>query len=271
MLTQTEIGAADEPMNAHANDVPRCLIEAFPPDAFALFLGIRPYVDGLIIDDIANADCGYGVEENLKALQRRLDLQDLMIPIQWEPHEVLSLVRWERPAQNDDLRFYFRRAFCCTCLLLAATHPESWNLISSEVDTLIQLLDCVLALGETFTNAFGQFITWRMNQIPADGENERVFFALILFFIAVTTRRITEGELRTITDWLIRTEDHERTAMGEFIPYPSQWLLGLTHFNQEIDTWRRHANRLISSSQWIRDDAVREGVLDVVRRLTAVP
>jgi hypothetical protein len=54
-------------------ELPKCLIEAFPPNAFALFMLIRPEVDDEMLKEIAAADCGFGLEENLVILRRMLD------------------------------------------------------------------------------------------------------------------------------------------------------------------------------------------------------
>jgi hypothetical protein len=131
-------------------------------------------VDDSMLVEIANADYGDDADIHLKALQQ-IRANQISVPMQWHPGEVLELTRWTEPdnlngedkAKNK--RGHWIRLFACTVLIWASLEPENyeyngedWNHIDGEDSTIIQFLDSALKLGEETSLAALQFLSWRM-------------------------------------------------------------------------------------------------------------
>jgi hypothetical protein len=134
-------------------------------------------VDDSMLLEIARCDYGDDVELHLAALHE-VKANNISAPMQWYPGEVLCLTRW---TELDNLALdkaildcnHWMRLFACTALIIAALDPEEdeyetedwsfhWNHVSGINDTMIQLLDSALYLGEDVSMAALQFLGWRM-------------------------------------------------------------------------------------------------------------
>jgi hypothetical protein len=245
-------------------EMPKSLIEAFPPNAFALFMLIRPEVDDEMLKEIAAADYGNGLEENLVIMRRMLDKYELVTPLEWNPHEVLALCRWDETGPNADRRNVIQRAFCCVCLLFDSANSNSYDDFGSS-DSLVRLLENILALGGEYPEAFARFIIWRLPHIDPDYARDRPFFAVALFIIAVLSRKIPEGDIPKLIDWLNEEVELERSVMETTAK--KDRLLDMERCSQSDYIWRRVAERLRQESVWIESQAIRERVLDIAGRL----
>jgi hypothetical protein len=139
-------------------------------------------VDDSMLAEIAICDYGDDVEIHLAALHQ-IRANNIPMPMQWHPREVLELTRWTEwdslNAQDGAIstRNHWMRLFACTVLIWASLEPENdldrgedWHCIDGEDSTIIQFLDSVLHLGddvsisqsERYANAALQFLCWRM-------------------------------------------------------------------------------------------------------------
>ena len=134
MLLTSAIDAMTPEVAAIDPDAPACSVDEIPEppapgancdairavaDPDALLNAIRPLVDVAILKKIADADYGHGAEENLAILKTIRDEGVLPVPLDWFPHEVCALTRWETP-KKDDRRGHIARLFACAILLRAA-------------------------------------------------------------------------------------------------------------------------------------------------------
>jgi hypothetical protein len=135
---------------------------------------IFEHVDDSMLLEIARCDYGDDVEIHLAALHQ-IRANNIPVPIQWHPGEVLCLTRWKEwdslSAQDGAIstRNHWMRLFACTVLIWASLEPENyeysgeyWNHIDGENSTIIQLLDSALHLGDDVSLAALKFLCWRM-------------------------------------------------------------------------------------------------------------
>jgi len=116
MLLTSAIDAMTPEVAAIDPDAPACSVDEIPEppapgancdairavaDPDALLNAIRPLVDVAILKKIADADYGHGAEENLAILKTIRDEGVLPVPLDWFPHEVCALTRWETPKKDD--------------------------------------------------------------------------------------------------------------------------------------------------------------------------
>lgn len=149
-------------------------LQSLEPADNPLLTLIFQHVDDSMLLEIANADYSDDVDIHLAALHQ-IRANNIPIPMQWHPGEVLCLTRWtEWDSLNTQdgaisTRNHWMRLFACTVLIWASLEPENyeykgedWNHIDGEDSTIIQFLDSALNLGEETSLAALQFLGWRM-------------------------------------------------------------------------------------------------------------
>jgi hypothetical protein len=131
-------------------------------------------IDDAMLLEIARCDYGDDVEIHLAALHQ-IRANNIPIPLQWHPGEVLCLTRWTEwdslnaPDGAISTRNHWMRLFACTVLIWASLEPENyedqgedWHCIDGEDSTIIQFLDSALYLGDDVSIAALKFFGWRM-------------------------------------------------------------------------------------------------------------
>jgi hypothetical protein len=174
-------------------DDPAALLALLEPSPDALLGVLRQRVDDAMLREIAAADYGRDIDRHLRELRAIRDRGAVPAPMDWWPQEVLELTRWSEPgkptgAVDPALREHLKRAFSCGVLLRAGAEPANADSnLFSESDTLAQLLDSVLVLGDEAQRAALRFLAWRVQGLP-ECESERSFFALAVALLGVHLR-----------------------------------------------------------------------------------
>jgi hypothetical protein len=103
-------------------------------------------VDAAMLAEIAGADYGHDQAKHLAALEAIHSTGKVPSPLQWEPAEVLNLMRWSEPddpswqPSGRGQRGHIMRAFCCAILLRAACDADSQPYFLGFADTVAQLV-----------------------------------------------------------------------------------------------------------------------------------
>lgn len=230
-----------------------------------------------MLQEIAAADYGYDEQKHYEALRQIRNTGVLSSPLAWHPKEVLELVRWSKPEDPEwkpggfGERGHLMRAFCCAVLLEAAADPETYLYITSENETIVQLTASVLTLGREPSAAALHLLWRRILSLPEEDE-ERPFFALaILLLCASQYELVNDEQVPKTAEWVMREEADGRAKKADDPYYDeSQWLLGLTNFNQKHDTWRRLAREILLDLP--RPNAETAAILqDIGRRIVNAP
>ena len=161
------------------------------PSSTALLDWLVPRLDESHLREIAALDGGVMAAEFFQALKPIHERQPLPVPLTWMPRVVLEAAQWstlDSPQHLSALphsrgtRGDLIRAFCCAVLLQAADEPETLELLSSESDTLIRLVDSALRLGEEASESALRFLCWRVLRLSEDFE-EAPFLVMALLVL----------------------------------------------------------------------------------------
>lgn len=251
------------------------LIEKLNPDPDVLMIELSKLVDDSMLAEIANADYSAGFEESLAELYKIRDRAEGLVPMQYYPREVLHLTRWSEPDSFDmvdsRIRGHTIRAFACAALLRADAEPPNWDYCFSENDTLAQLLASLPYLERVDQNVALRFLAWRVQRLPLAIEHiEDAFFLLALLILALRTgASLSNAELAELIAWLFDAELDEHTAPdNRWATGDSQWLLGLTMFDQEHNVWVSLGTEIANIAAGQTDTGIRQSLLDIAARLT---
>jgi hypothetical protein len=219
-------------------EIPRWVRERLPPNPRAAVDYLRLRIDEGQLREIAAADYGRDLEDHLRALRPLWSGSELGDLDSWFPMEVLELIRWSEPEDRDwkpgstGLRGRQMRAFCSAVLLATPNHEPNR-------ETLVQLLESVLAMGREAVEAAGRFLTARIDSLGRD--DDRPFFALgtAVVLRALEPEMALEDEER-LADWILEEEAFERGYLASFHPkYTSApWLFGLSFSGLRDDKWK---------------------------------
>ncbi|MCW3058824.1 MAG: hypothetical protein JWQ02_645 [Capsulimonas sp.] len=224
------------------------LLNSFSPSSTALLDWLKPRVDDAMLWEIAQADYGFDAHKKLAALLQIRNTPETMEPLEFGTQEVLELIRWSEP--DDPLwqpsgvgeRGHWMRLFSCAVLLKVGGDPVVRNYLTQENSTLIQLVASVLRLGQKAIRNVLSFVCWRTLLMTSDDEaadGEYPFFAMsILLLCAAEFEPGNSGaELALLADWVI--DEELRTQNARYRVQSDEWLLGLTNFDSNHDTWRK--------------------------------
>jgi hypothetical protein len=230
-----------------------------------------------MLREIASADYGIDADAHLDALRRIRDWGEVLAPMNWEPKDVLELIRWSEPDDpgwrpgGTGIRGHIMRAFACAALLRAAAEPVNDGYFDGENQTIAQLLASALMLGHEVQEAASRFLVWRVAQLKAYEDRPFFAFALLLLAVVLNGDRFSEGTLAYLADWAVAEEAREREAVAGCLPdHGEQWLLGLTFHDQRHDVWRFLARRLVVEASKLRSEEVRAKLKDVGSRIVGV-
>jgi hypothetical protein len=242
-----------QPIDLHQ----QALLARFAPAERAMLDWLRPRIDGSMLEEIAEADYGMDFEAHLEALNAIHATGEIPDPLNWEPREVLELIRWSEPDDpawkpgSTGERGHLLRAFCCTVLLMAGGVPHNRDYFYAENETLIQLVASVLALGEEASRAALQLLCWRKLGLPWDNDDSPFFALGILLLVASLPQWASNDELlNELGEWVIAEETRLRFDYGHVLtPSSEAWLFGLTFHNLKRDTWEAVALHVLSQAQ----------------------
>lgn len=211
---------------------PRVSSLGWPVDAGALFDWLRERVTESTLATIAAADVGWQIEKNLAALRRIWRDGRVCLPLAWEPHEVLSLRRWQEGAHVD----HVERAFVCTVLCLAELGDDPTGSGGLE-DTLAVLLESCVLLGESALQRLPGLLAALPERTGLRDHVEALFCALALL-LAATRRDPGDARLEGLAARVLAMAE-ECEALGPAAHPEHGFVLGVTHFDQSVHVWQR--------------------------------
>ena len=252
-----------------ATDVTDLLLRLGPSET-ALLDWLNPQIDDSMLQEIAAADYGHRESEHFQALLPIRDHQQIPIPLEWVPDEVLELMRWSEPDDphwapgSAGTRGHLIRAFSCAVLLRVAAAPKMWRHMDHD-DTLIQLIGSVLTLGQAASESALRFLCWYALNVPAENEDDP-FFALGVLMLRVALFQPGEdtAELIRLADWVTAVESKVR-ASEDTVP-EDEWLLGLTT-GQKHDVWRTLVPKVLRSTAQAFPGPAADAMQEIVNRL----
>ena len=235
--------------------IPEKILNRFGPARDSLLAWLGERINDELLGVIAGADYGEDYNEHFQALQLIRDELTIPSPLRWIPKEVLELIRWSNPenpewkpglASHDG---HLIRAFACAALVIAGGDPDSILYISSENESLIQLVASCQVLENTANQLCLQLLVWRVLSGTVDYE-ERPFFALatLLQTIASKPAIVADGaDLKALAEWVMVEEATLRKQKGYFYSggLTERWLFDLTVFNQCESVWQEVARRVL--------------------------
>jgi hypothetical protein len=237
-----------------ANPLPLAVIAAFPPSPDALLTTAASLITDSMLQEISQADYGRSTHAHLAQLRSIRDASLLPSPMEWEPREVLQLIRWSQPEDptwkpgSTGERGHIMRAFSCATLLRAAPDPANEGEFRGENATLIQLIDSALYLGRGLPAAAASFLAWRAPLMPPD-DTERPFFAfgLLALSLLVSPGALSPPDVDALVAFVEHTEALVRQNEYADVPATSNGsFLSLTSFDLRHSAWRALAAQLIS-------------------------
>ncbi len=248
-----------------------------PPDADRLLRLVSPNIDDGMLREIAAADYGLDIDENLAPLQRLRDEGVIPAPLGWEPREVLELIRWSEPDDPEwgpgghGERGHWMRLFACAALLRAEFDPANIDArADGQNQTVAALLISLRALaGDRDLPPCG-LIAWLVDVLSADvrrcgGDraDELAFFGVgLLWSIVRAPASVDDDAVVGLCEWIAacEAEANTRAHAGYGLPHGS-WLLSTTCFGINHAKWRSigadlatadHSDRSGEAREWIR-------------------
>lgn len=240
-------------------------------DADDLLGVLRRQIDDDMLWEIAGADYGNDAEQHHAALLPIRDDGVIALPLQWEPREVLELIRWSEPDDpqwrpgGSGWRGHLMRAFSCAALLKAGADAGDGSSGDGENQTIAQLLASLLELGWEEQEAGMRFLTGCSERIPPG--RELPFYRLGQLVLAVHLHRpgVGDHDLAALARQLEADVAAERAAAG--VIADDRWLLGLTFHQLRHTVWVRLVDQLLKDSAAISDPAARAVVGEVALRV----
>jgi hypothetical protein len=235
--------------------IPENILNRFNPARATLLAWLGEHINDELLGVIAAADYGQHYNEHFQALQLIRD--ELTIPafLGLIPTEVLELIRWsnpEDPKWKPGLIGYdghLIRAFASAALVIAGGDPVNKRYISSENESLIQLIASCQILGPIANQLSLQLLVWRMLSSAVDYE-ERPFFALAILLQAIVSKSaimVDGADLTKLAEWVMVEEAALRKKLGYYYSggFTERWLLDLTIFSSCESVWQEVGRRVL--------------------------
>lgn len=172
-------------------------LDQLDPSSDDLLRIVFSNVDESMLREIAAADYGQDFDEHLEQLAA-IKSGKILAPMQWEPKEVLELIRWSEPEDpswspgSTGDRGHWIRLFACAALLRAASEPANQGYFTGEDSTIIQLVESAMKLGDKTSHAALKFLCWCMQTRPPE-ETERPYFAIGTLILLVRLDKLDPG------------------------------------------------------------------------------
>lgn len=252
------------------------------PDPADLLAALGAMLDEDDLAAIAGADYGDDADHHLAALRAIARGGDVPRPLEWCPHEVLSLVRWDQPPPDPagEQRLW-RHAFSCCALLRAYGDPESSVHMFDQDPTLAGLMTSLhdlatLPLPRARRDALAAMdrqaaalLAWLTPRVADFGEPD--FFGLTLLWFGLAAG-VPAPSLVALIDWIMRAEavsDGWSREIHGRRDAPRVWLLGRSGGSQREHGWRRVGALLPARLLPEHGAEVAEGVRRISRLLAA--
>jgi hypothetical protein len=207
------------------------------PSPTAFFDWLNPQISDDLLRGIAQADYGYDIENNLKAL---LEIRNdgIILSHKCVPNvgEVLQLTQYSEPDRDGSgYEGHLRRAFSAATLIRAGVDPANGRGSSSNFvlrdPTIVQLIRSVLVLDSDAIAPALRLLVWSVLQDEATNA-EAAFLALgvLLLEAAQPHGDADEHWLCELSEWVIAMEAVARWADSDWFQWwDTRWLLGLNY------------------------------------------
>lgn len=208
-----------------------------------------------LLQQISEADYGCRVRENLEQLRCICKTLIVPEPLQWVPREVLELIRWSRPEQEDwkpglpGRDGHLIRAFCCTVLVIGGGNKTTREYVDDENSTLAPLVESLLVLGPEYQVAGLSELAWRLENPPQAWSDEPFFWLAALLLAAGLRDTVRPDLLPDLSRRVLESERAVREQDWHISEDEQLWLFGLTFFNLRQDIWvglARHLRKAAS-------------------------
>jgi len=226
----------------------KSLFREIDPDPDILLRKLSHHITKKDIEEISNADNGWGLDDNRTILTGIRDTGEVPCPLEWEPKEVCQLVRWNEPAvfdpvqvcnaTRDDLQVHRQRAFACA-ILLRAWLDDSEGRLFGENQSAAVLLASSLVLREPMVSLATRLIAASaIKPVVCDEEERPVLVLGVLIGILAATELPRNGEtLCSLVQW-IETADTELRESESSLVRSHDFVLGLTGYHIRHPMWR---------------------------------
>jgi hypothetical protein len=236
----------------------------FQPDAEELLRRVSRHVDDALLKEIAAADYGHKVEENLTHLTEIRNRGLFVIPMGWRPREVLELIRWSKPEDpqwkpgQTGERGHWMRAFACSALLRAAGETSNSGLREGWNQTLIQLMGSLRSIGPELYEPAAASLAWLITRVDEDGGDEELgFFVIGLLLLALNAQAvISDAVIVSLSERVAEEVGRVERISG----WPGQGLLGATTYNSYRADWKNLGVALAEMELSKRSGPVRDWV-----------
>lgn len=223
-------------------------LDHFHPSSEELLRLVLQHVNRSMLREIAEADYGEDVDAHLQALEA-IHAGHVPAPMQWEPKEVLELIRWSEPEDpgwkpgSTGKRGHWMRLFACTVLIRAAAEPANDGYFTGEDSTIIQLIDSAIQLGSDTSLAALKFLCWRMQYRKLD-DWEQSDFAVAILLLAVSLGKCSPQ----LVQFLISEAESDGVVVSELFDQC-----------QKSQKWNDLIRRILISSPAASEDVQRFG------------
>lgn len=233
-----------------ANQLP----EIFQPNGRLLIDRLGSQIDDLMLCEIAAADYSQNLDANLAALKKMRD-EGFVPDHHWIPLEVLKLIRWSEPINNDN-RSHWMRAFCCASLLHTAIEKDIYVLREAN-ETVIILLSSVNELGIGLHEEAGSLFSSLVKHGTDKGfGNEDAFLGIAILECALSIKRVSDDEIIALCKWIVDREEAQDCSWA----FDERWLLRITHDNMKRESWQLLGRKLATLDLDHRSAEVQEWV-----------
>jgi hypothetical protein len=225
---------------------------------------VSRHVDDALLHEIAAADYGYKIEENLTHLIEIRNRGLSTVPMGWRPREVLELIRWSKPEDphwkpgETGERGHWMRAFACSALLRAAGEASNSGLRVGWNKTLIQLIGSLRSVGPELYEPAAAFLAWLIPRIDEDGGDQELGFLVVglLWFALNSQTAVADPVIVSMSERVAEEVKRVERPRG----WPGQGLLGATTFNSYHADWRNLGVALAEMDLGERSDSARDWV-----------
>lgn len=218
--------------------------DRFDPDSDALFNVLLPEITDDMLREIAAADYGNDIEQDLAPLKLFRD-QRVVPVLDWHPVEVLELIRWSEPEYPDwkpgttGTRGHLLRAFACAVLLRAYDRPENRMRWHSFNETAIQLVRSLRELGGSMLLAGPRFLAWcvvALDELDEDGI-EGSFLGLALLSLVASSASYPDEDVIALCKWIDERVSGLLRDKQCWATRRHNWLLSTNHHDQKNAEW----------------------------------
>lgn len=204
------------------------------PDRYGLLLWLQEHLTDEEIEWVAEADSGFHLEDNRKALRKILNAGELrgLIGVRLPSlHEACQLTMFGSWHGEDDLDEHRSVVFACTVLILAGAPGEAFDgWMPFPPDLVATLVRSSRHLGAKASGLALAMLADGLQRYPDFPEEDRLFFGLGLAALAPT---VPDRAFELLL------ELEEALHAQDVGPGDTTWLWRTTFFDQAKHIWRQ--------------------------------